>query len=127
MRLSYDIIYSRGSRQSAYPFLFWGSFQQGEGGAQLGPRHNSNTNDMTRTLHFIVLPLSESGLEEFSLFFFDVKQCSVLCWDGKLRFAVLPPSKPSWDEFGLSCCDVNQFNAFYWGCSVFPFTVLMLS
>ena len=49
---------------------------------------------------------------QFSLFFFDVTQCSVLCWDGKLRFAVLPPSKPSWDEFGLSFCDVNQISAF---------------
>ena len=39
---------------------------------------------------------------KFSLFFFDVKQCSVLCWDGKLRFAVLPLGKPSWNEFGLS-------------------------
>ena len=83
-------------------------------GAQLGPRHNSNTNDITRKLHLTVLPLSKSGWEEFSLFFFDVKQCSVLCWDGKLRFAVLRLSKLGWDEFSLSFCDVSQFGAFCW-------------
>ena len=52
-------------------------------------------------------PLSKPGWEQFSPFFFDVKQCSVLCWDEKLRVAVLALSKPGWDEFSFSFCDVN--------------------
>ena len=37
---------------------------------------------------FAVLSLSKAGWERFSLFFFDVKQCRLLCWDGTRRFTV---------------------------------------
>ena len=55
-----------------------------------------------------------------------MKQCSVLCWDGKLRVAVLPLSKPGWDEFSFSFCDLNQFIGFCWNGKL-HFAVLPLS
>ena len=46
--------------------------------------------------------------EQCSIFFFEVKQCNVLCCVGAVRFAVLPFHQPDRDVFSPSFCDVKQ-------------------
>ena len=47
---------------------------------------------------WIFVGMGSIKVKQCSLFFFDGKQCSVLCWGRKLLYAVVPLRKPGLDE-----------------------------
>ena len=49
-------------------------------------------------------------MKQCSLFFFDGKQCRVLCFGRKPLYAVVPLRRPGLDEVSVQFSGVNEFS-----------------